>query len=180
MFYRFQQKYLGLRIYFLTLKAHVASCSADSYVSELAKRKKLEDTCQNAAVLICDTIFFCTMPKTNQTARRSTGGKAPRDQLARKAARKTKPSSANDRVRPHRYRPGTVALREIRKFQMLTTLLIRKLPFQRLVREIVQDRKSDVRFQAGRLRRCSTRRRTCWWNCSRKLRGMVYTRNSLL
>ena len=40
--------------------------------------------------------------------------------------------------KPHRYRPGTVALREIRKYQKSTELLIRKLPFQRLVREIAQ------------------------------------------
>ena len=38
-----------------------------------------------------------------------------------------------------RYRPGTVALREIRKYQKSTELLIRKLPFQRLIREIVHD-----------------------------------------
>ncbi|KAF5832580.1 histone H3 variant [Dunaliella salina] len=38
--------------------------------------------------------------------------------------------------KPHRYRPGTVALREIRKYQKSTDLLIRKLPFARLVREI--------------------------------------------
>ncbi len=49
---------------------------------------------------------------------------------------------------PHRYRPGTVALREIRKFQKSTDLLIRKLPFQRLVREIAQDFKNDLRFQS--------------------------------
>ena len=89
------------------------------------------------------------MAKTKQTARKSTSGKAPRSQLALKAARKIKPSSENDRVRPRRYRPGTVALREIRKFQKSNTLLIRKLPFQRLVREIAQERKCDVRFQAG-------------------------------
>jgi len=53
----------------------------------------------------------------------------------------------NDRVRPRRYRPGTVALREIRKYQKSTELLIRKLPFQRLVREIAQDFKADLRFQ---------------------------------
>ena len=40
--------------------------------------------------------------------------------------------------KPHRYRPGTVALREIRRYQKSTELLIRKLPFQRLVREIAQ------------------------------------------
>jgi histone H3/H4 len=48
--------------------------------------------------------------------------------------------------KPHRYRPGTVALREIRRYQKSTELLMRKLPFQRLVREIAQDFKSDLRF----------------------------------
>ena len=48
----------------------------------------------------------------------------------------------------YRYRPGTVALREIRKYQKSTDLLLRKMPFQRLVREIAQDYRSDLRFQA--------------------------------
>ena len=47
------------------------------------------------------------------------------------------------------YRPGTVALREIRKYQKTTDLLIRKLPFQRLVREIAQESKADLRFQSA-------------------------------
>ncbi|KAI1710205.1 core histone h2A/H2B/H3/H4 domain-containing protein [Ditylenchus destructor] len=50
--------------------------------------------------------------------------------------------------RVHRYRPGTIALREIRKFQKSTNLLIRRLPFQRLVKEIAQEYKTDVRFQS--------------------------------
>jgi histone H3 len=50
-----------------------------------------------------------------------------------------------------RFRPGTVALREIRKYQKTTDLLIRRLPFQRLVREIAQDFKSDLRFQSPAL-----------------------------
>jgi len=88
------------------------------------------------------------MARTKQTARKSTGGKAPRKQLATKAARKSAPASGGVK-KPHRYRPGTVALREIRKFQKSTELLIRKLPFQRLVREIAQDFKSDLRFQSS-------------------------------
>ena len=51
--------------------------------------------------------------------------------------------------KPHRYRPGTVAIREIRRYQKSTELLIRKLPFQRLVREIAQEFKSDLRFQGS-------------------------------
>ena len=46
-----------------------------------------------------------------------------------------------------RFRPGTVALREIRRYQKSTDLLLPKLPFQRLVREIAQDFKNDLRFQ---------------------------------
>ncbi|ODM88407.1 Histone H2B type 1-P [Orchesella cincta] len=64
--------------------------------------------------------------------RKSTGGKAPRKQLATKAARKSAPATGGVK-KPHRYRPGTVALREIRRYQKSTELLIRKLPFQRLV-----------------------------------------------
>lgn len=90
------------------------------------------------------------MARTKQTARQSTGGKMPRKQLATKASRKTAPASGGVK-KPHRYRPGTVALREIRKYQKSTVLLIRKLPFQRLVREVAQDFKTDVRFQSTAL-----------------------------
>ena len=88
------------------------------------------------------------MARTKQTARKNTGSKAPRKMLANKAARKT--ATVSDSVqcikKPHRFRPGTVSLREIRKYQKSTELLIRKLPFQRLVREIASDYKSDLRF----------------------------------
>lgn len=92
------------------------------------------------------------MAHTKQTARKSTGGKAPRKHLATKAARKAVPLSSGVK-KAHRYRPGTVALREIRKFQKSTDLLIRKLPFQRLVREIANDVCPDmgIRFQSQAL-----------------------------
>jgi histone H3 len=50
--------------------------------------------------------------------------------------------------KPRRYRPGTVALREIRRYQKSTDFLIRMRPFQRLVREVAQDFKVDLRFQS--------------------------------
>ena len=56
------------------------------------------------------------MARTKQTARKSTGGKAPRKQLATKAARKSAPATGGVK-KPHRYRPGTVALREIRRVE---------------------------------------------------------------
>ena len=108
------------------------------------------------------------MARTKQTARKSTGGKAPRKQLATKAARRSAPATGGVKkpqyVRRHaafrsfrathsnhicssRYRPGTVALREIRKYQKSTELLIRKLPFARFVKEVAQDFKTDLRWQ---------------------------------
>jgi histone H3 len=92
------------------------------------------------------------MARTKQTARKSTGGKAPRFQLATKAARRSAPASGGIK-KPHRYRPGTVALREIRRYQKSTDLLIRKLPFQRLAREVLQDLNKQghsLRFTAER------------------------------
>ncbi|XP_037690992.1 histone H3.3A-like [Choloepus didactylus] len=89
-----------------------------------------------------------TVARTKQTACKSTGGKAARKQLATKAALKSTPSTGGVK-KPHRYRPGTVALREIRCYQKSTELLIRKLPFQRLVREIAQDFKTDLCFQSA-------------------------------
>ena len=41
-----------------------------------------------------------------------------------------------------------MALREIRKYQKSTDLLIRKAPFQRLIRELAHDYKSDIRVQS--------------------------------
>ena len=67
------------------------------------------------------------MERTKQTARKSTGGKAPRKALATKAARKSAPAFGPKK--PHRFRPGAVALREIRKYQRSTELVLRKLPF---------------------------------------------------
>ena len=89
------------------------------------------------------------MARTKQTARKQTppAGKAPRKQIGSKAARKSAPIQGGVK-KPHRYRPGTVALREIRKFQKSTDLLIRKLPFQRVVIEIAQQFKIDLRFQS--------------------------------
>ena len=54
------------------------------------------------------------MARTKQVARKNVGGKAPHHILAQKAARV---ATAGGMKKPHRYRPGTVALREIRRFQ---------------------------------------------------------------
>ena len=86
-------------------------------------------------------------------------GKAPRKQPQPKTKKKkgkaqgggkTLPASQQGTKKPRRYRPGTVALREIWRYQKSTELLIRKLPFQQLVREMAQDLgKKDIHFQSG-------------------------------
>ena len=78
-------------------------------------------------IYICVCACVCIdMARTKVTARKSTGGKAPRKQLATMAARKSAPAGKGPR-KPHRYRPGTVALREIRKYQKGGELLVRKV-----------------------------------------------------
>jgi histone H3 len=105
------------------------------------------------------------MARVKQTARKTIGGKAHRftmltaaraerqhQQAANAAAQAAPPRrqlvGGGGGKKPHRYRPGTVALRQIRRFQKTTELLIRKAPFQRLVREIAQKLKKEVRFQS--------------------------------
>ena len=109
------------------------------------------------------------MVKTKTTACKSTGKRPrecltsnlPRENLSKENARKNAakaalaahknlggPPRTGGLKKPMRYRPGTVELREILLYQKSTELLIRKLPFNRLVREIAQDFKTDLRFQA--------------------------------
>ena len=78
----------------------------------------------------------------------STGRHLRTHSAERESHRRSAPASGGVK-KPHRYRPGTVALREIRKYQKSTELLIRKLPFQRLVREIIQDFMCDLRIQSS-------------------------------
>ena len=77
------------------------------------------------------------MARVKQTARVHNQGKLSRKKLPSKAARKK--MAPGGVKKPHRYRPGTVALREIRRYQKSTELLMKKAPFQRLAREILQD-----------------------------------------
>ena len=91
------------------------------------------------------------MARTKHTARKTTSAtKAPRKTIARKAARKTA-SSTSGIKKTGRKKQGMVAVKEIKKYQKSTDLLIRKLPFSKLVRDIVTSglSKSDIRFQGA-------------------------------
>ena len=85
------------------------------------------------------------MARTKQTARKATGGKAPKKQIGKSG--KSEPSATGGIKKQRRWKPGTVAVREIKRLQRSTDKLLRKRPFQRLVREVAADFKQDVRFQ---------------------------------
>jgi histone H3 len=90
------------------------------------------------------------MARTKTTARkRQIGIKRPRKQISTSKGRTAGVKSMGGVKKPHRFRPGTVAIREIRKYQRSTNLLIRKLPFQRLVKNLAGEVKSDLRFQSS-------------------------------
>jgi histone H3 len=100
------------------------------------------------------------MARTKATATKVTARTAASKKLASKTSTKKAPAKKTSGIKKtpaqrgpakkaHRWKPGTVALREIRKYQMGTELLVRKLPFQRFVREIAQDYKKDLRFQSN-------------------------------
>ncbi|KAJ6581458.1 histone-fold-containing protein [Mycena capillaripes] len=102
------------------------------------------------------------MARTKHMARKSAGGKPSKavfatntaTQSQRQVARKTaQPAHEYPHMakRSHRFRPGTVALREIRHYQKTTNTLVRKLPFQRLVREIALEYQDNLRFQSTAL-----------------------------
>ena len=83
------------------------------------------------------------MPRAKAIPRKSTPKK-------RRTTSKESNAASSEVRQPYRYRPGTVALREIRRYQRSTELLIKKLPFSRLVREILQDsNKAAIRATKG-------------------------------
>lgn len=93
------------------------------------------------------------MARTKTTTRPANAGKAPRKSAVEKGTKKvSKKEGATDAQKerkPHRWRSGTVALREIKRYQKSTELLLRKLPFQRLVREVTAAHNAEMRFQSG-------------------------------
>ena len=76
------------------------------------------------------------MARTKHTARKDKAGK--RWSTFAKKQPRSQAGQPSVQHQPHRYQPGTVTLREIWKYQKSTDLLIRKLPFQCLVCEILQ------------------------------------------
>ena len=64
---------------------------------------------------------------------------------------KSAPSAVDKPVKKRHFKPGQLALREIKKMQMKTEVIIPRLPFQRLVRDIARNSTTDVRFSSQAL-----------------------------
>ena len=106
-----------------------------------------------------DDAWFQSHPKLLGSSKAPHKQSQPQTQKTKKkkgqktqSGGKKLPASQQGKSKPRRYQPGTVALWEIRHYQKSTELLIRKLPFQQLVREIAQDLgKMRIHFQSGPL-----------------------------
>jgi len=86
------------------------------------------------------------MPRTKQIARKRTFSQNTGVKHA--VASGSTATATSKKRKAFRYRPGTVALREIRQYQKNTDLLIRKRPFGSLVKEIAHNQNPDLRFQS--------------------------------
>jgi histone H3 len=107
-------------------------------------------------------LHFLIMARTKQIVRAPYGGKTSRKEFhtlaSLKVARNSSSASSSHGFsnkgiskKPYRYRPSSDVLKDIRKYQKSTELLIRKVPFQRLVREITHSFKTDMKFQSNAL-----------------------------
>ena len=89
------------------------------------------------------------MARQKKKPKQPIAKKSPRKKILKAATQKVAAAKSGSPKRKHRYCPGTVALRQIRRYQRSHKLLIRRLPFQRLVREIVQDFQSNFQVTPG-------------------------------
>ena len=98
------------------------------------------------------------MPKQKNTASRVSPKKVSKQKpgskissVSKKIAKKTAPAVGGMKskvAKTMRFKPGTVALREIKRYQKQTNMLLPRSPFQRLVRHITMSIDNDLRFQS--------------------------------
>ena len=77
------------------------------------------------------------IPSKPATKKIPHGGKQPHKHILHKTLKQK--STTGGIKKPHRYRPGLLALHEIRRYQQSTESLIRRTPFNKLIKEISQE-----------------------------------------
>ena len=96
------------------------------------------------------------MPRQKVVGKKMKAGKSSvasgsKTSKSSKAMKKTAPAEGGVKAGGRRFKPGTVALREIKRYQKGTNLLLLKAPFQRFVRAICEGIDADLRFQSQAL-----------------------------
>ena len=94
------------------------------------------------------------MARMKHTARKAMDGAATRMVKASKniAVKVPHKPPSHQMQKKRRFRPGTVALRKIQRYQKSTDLLIRRAPFQRVIHEIMQGFRNDLRIQEATIK----------------------------
>merc|ERR1711920_958805 len=93
-----------------------------------------------------------TMPKTKTAAKAKGSKKQPAKGTKSKAIKKSAPAKGGIKEKgKRRWKAGTVALREVKRYQKSVKNLLPRAPFQRLVRNIVQSQDHELRFQSAAL-----------------------------
>ena len=94
------------------------------------------------------------MPKSKVAAKAKAATKMPTKVKASKAIKKTAPAEGgvkDQQKKKNRFRPGTVTLREIKRYQKTVDMLLPRAPFQRLVKSITMEMDHHLRFQSQAL-----------------------------
>jgi len=93
-----------------------------------------------------------TDPKASKSSKNEQSKTIKKSAPAAGGMKSPKPAKEEGEKRKIRYKPGTVALREIKRYQKSIDLLLPRAPFARLVRNIAQDLHDDMRFSSDALR----------------------------
>ncbi len=98
---------------------------------------------------VIPNIHSCLLKKSKPKPKPKSKTKVKSKSSVKAKSKSAPQKSTSEKIKePHRYRPGTKALMEIRRYQKSTDLLIPVSPFKRLTREIVQDFSDDIRFSS--------------------------------
>jgi len=112
------------------------------------RRRQRAANAKSSALSVAEAHMNRTNAAIDASGKTFTLNPVPRGKMPPKAKAKGGPATGGVK-KPHRYRPGTVAMREIRRYQKTSNLLIPKLPFQRVVRDVAMNYQGDLRFQGS-------------------------------
>lgn len=126
---------------------------SQSIRTHIARKDVLSiQSCRNKKIIgYSDATGGWTLPSDiSQSSNESS--QSQRTRIPVRISRQKRKPNLNSNLKRYRHRPGTVALKEIRRYQKSTELLIPKAPVQRLVKQILQENHNDLRIQASAIK----------------------------